>query len=196
MISRRQIVLGAAASGLPINAASALVPTPQQTPGPFYPDILPRESDADLVSIAGGPPAAGDVIVVEGRVLGTDGRPVVGASLELWQANAYGRYSHSADRSNVPLDPNFQGYGVVRTDADGRYRFRTIQPGAYTGRTRHLHFYATGPGFERTPMQMYFAGNPGNEVDFLWRSLTGPAARDAVTVNFEGGTGTFDIVLG
>ncbi len=196
MISRRQVVLGVAASGLAVDAASALAPTPRQTTGPFYPERLPIDSDADLVTIAGGAPATGEVIVVEGRVLGTDGRPVAGASLELWQANAYGRYAHSGDRSNVPLDPNFQGYGAVQTDAEGRYRFRTIRPGAYAGRTRHLHFYATGPGFERTPMQMYFAGDPGNEADFLWRSLPTPALRDAVTVDFQGGSGTFDIVLG
>jgi len=196
MISRRQVVLGVAASGLAVDAASALVPTPRQTAGPFYPDILPRESDADLVTMAGGAPATGEVIVVEGQVLGVDGRPVAGASIELWQANAFGRYAHSADRSDVPLDPDFQGYGAVRTDAQGRYRFRTIRPGAYAGRTRHLHFYATGPGFERMPMQMYFAGDPGNDVDFLWRALRDPAQRDAVTVDFPDGRGMFDIVLG
>lgn len=196
MISRRQVVLGVAASGLSAHAASALTPTPRQTTGPFYPERLPRESDADLASMAGSAPATGEVIVVEGRVLGTDGRPVAGASLELWQANAFGRYAHSGDRSDVPLDPNFQGYGAVRTDAEGRYRFRTIRPGEYAGRTRHLHFYAAGPGFERTPMQMYFAGDPGNEADFLWRSLSTPELRDAVTVDFGGGQGTFDIVLG
>ena len=196
MISRRGLVSGAASSGLYASAASALVPTPRQTAGPFYPDILPRESDADLVTMAGGAPATGEVIVVEGQVLGVDGRPVAGASIELWQANAFGRYAHSADRSDVPLDPDFQGYGAVRTDAQGRYRFRTIRPGAYAGRTRHLHFYATGPGFERMPMQMYFAGDPGNDVDFLWRALRDPAQRDAVTVDFPDGRGMFDIVLG
>ncbi len=196
MISRRQIVLGVAASGVSAGAASALVPTPRQTTGPFYPDILPRESDADLVTMAGGAPATGEVIVVEGRVMGTDGRPVSGAALELWQANAFGRYAHSRDRSDVPLDPDFQGYGVVRTDGEGRYRFRTIRPGAYAGRTRHLHFMAKGPGFEATPMQMYFAGDPGNDRDFLWRALPDPAQRDAVTVDFAQGRGVFDIVLG
>ncbi len=196
MISRRHLVLGIASGGLLANAASALVPTPRQTPGPFYPDVLPSESDSDLTVLGGGAPATGEVIVVEGRVLGADGRPVPGAAVELWQANAFGRYAHSADRSDVPLDPNFQGYGAVRTDADGRYRFRTIRPGAYAGRTRHLHFYATGPGFERIPMQMYFARDPGNEVDFLYRSLQTPQLREAVTVGFAEGRGVFDIVLG
>jgi len=129
-------------------------------------------------------------------VLGADGRPVQGAAVELWQANAYGRYAHGGDRSAAPLDPNFQGYGAIRTDAEGRYRFRTIRPGAYAGRTRHLHFYATGPGFERTPLQMYFAGDAGNEADFLYRSLPTLEQREAVTVGFAEGRGVFDIVLG
>ena len=196
MISRRILVIGAAASGLATSAASALVPTTPQTPGPFFPDIMPVESDFDLTTISGGAPAVGEVITVEGRVLGADGRPVPGAAVELWQANAYGRYTHSRDRSSVPLDPNFQGYGAVRTDAEGRYRFRTVLPGEYAGRTRHLHFYTTGPGYERTPFQMYFAGDPGNEGDFLYRSLPTAEARAAVTPSFDGGRGTFDIVLG
>lgn len=196
MISRRTLVVGAVASGLGTRSASALMPTPPQTPGPFFPDVMPVESDFDLTTVAGGAPAAGEVITVEGRVMGADGRPVPGAAVELWQANAYGRYAHQADRSAVPLDPNFQGYGAVVTDAEGRYRFRTIRPGPYAGRTRHLHFYATGPGFERTPFQMYFAGDAGNAADFLYRSLPTPELRAAVTASFEGGRGTFDIVLG
>lgn len=196
MISRRTLVLGVASSGLAATTASALVPTPRQPAGPFYPDVLPYESDSDLTVMGNGASAAGEVIVVEGRVLGVDGRPAPGAAVELWQANAYGRYAHQADRSSVPLDPNFQGYGAVRTDAEGRYRFRTIRPGIYAGRTRHLHFYATGPGFERMPMQMYFAGDAGNEADFLYRSVPTAELREAITVGFEDGRGTFDIVLG
>ncbi len=195
MISRRQALIGAASTGF-ATPALALAPTPPQTTGPFFPDVLPRESDFDLVTMAGNAPAAGEIITVEGQVLGTDARPIPGAVVELWQANVHGRYSHSRDTSNAPLDPNFQGYGVVRADAQGRYRFRTIRPGAYAGRTRHLHFYAAGPGFEKTPLQMYFADDAGNERDFLYRSLRTAAMRDAVTVDFAGGTGVFDIVLG
>jgi len=158
---------------------------------------MPYESDSDLTVMGGGTPATGEVILLEGRVMGADGRPIPGAAVELWQANAYGRYANSRDRSNAPLDPNFQGYGAIRTDAEGRYRFRTIRPGAYAGRTRHLHFYATGPGFERTPMQMYFASDAAaNDADFLYQSLPTAEMRDAVTASFVDGRGTFDIVLG
>lgn len=200
MLTRRKMLLAGAIAGLSV-PAQALVPTPRQTTGPFYPDVLPPESDFDLVTMAGRSAATGEVIAIEGRVLGTDGRPVPGAVVELWQANAFGRYAHSRDRSDVPLDPNFQGYGVVRSDAEGRYRFRTIRPGIYPGRTRHVHFSVAGPGFEAKPMQMYFAGEQGNARDFLYASLRTPDAQTAVTANFQAGygvepVGIFDIVLG
>lgn len=202
MISRRQTVLGLAAAGAATSPALALTRTPRQTTGPFYPEALPSESDADLVRIGPGPAAIGEEIEVAGRLLGLDGRPIAGGFVELWQANAAGRYAHSRDTSPAPLDPNFQGYGVVRTDAEGRYRFRTIRPGTYPGRTRHLHFRVGGPGFEPLPTQMYFAGDPGNERDFPWNSIRDPNARDSVTVAFattadgSAASGVFDIVVG
>ena len=201
MISRRQTVLGIALASV-TSPALALTRTPRQTPGPFYPDVLPSESDADLVRIGSGPAALGEEIEVSGKVLGLDGRPIANGFVELWQANANGRYANSRDTSSAPLDPNFQGYGVVRTDDQGRYRFRTIKPGEYTGRTRHLHFRIGGPGFEPLPTQMYFAGDAGNSRDFLWKSIRDPQARESVTVAFEPNvstgvaSGTFDIVLG
>ena len=202
MISRRQTVLGLVAAGGVASPALALTRTPRQATGPFYPEALPSESDADLVRIGPGPAALGEEIEVTGQVLGMDGRPIAGGFVELWQANANGRYSHSRDNSPAPLDPNFQGYGVVRTDEQGRYRFRTIKPGEYPGRTRHLHFRIGGPGFEALPTQMYFAGDTGNAGDFLWNGIRDISARDAVTVAFapsaETGipSGRFDIVLG
>ncbi len=200
MISRRKLVAGAGAGILAAGASSvanALTVTPAQTPGPFFPDRLPADSDFDLVRIGGGQEAAGEVIEIQGRVLGADGRPLADSVVELWQANAYGRYAHSRDQSAAPLDPNFQGYGVVRTDAAGNYRFRTIKPGLYTGRTRHLHFYVAGQGFEKTPMQMYFEGDAtDNTRDFLYASLGSEARQRAATVDFSTGVGTFDIVMG
>lgn len=202
MISRRKAVLGLAATTGFASPSMALTPTPNQTTGPFYPDVLPSESDADLVRIGNGVAAVGEEIEITGRLLGLDGRPIQGGYVELWQANAYGRYANSRDTSSAPLDPNFQGYGVVRTDEQGRYRFRTIKPGEYTGRTRHLHFQVGGPGFEPLPTQMYFAGDPGNERDFLWNAVRDLKARESITVTFapttETGitTGHFDIVAG
>lgn len=202
MITRRNTLLGVAASVAATSPALALTRTPRQTTGPFYPDVLPSESDADLVRIGTGPAALGEEIEVTGRLLGLDGRPIADGFVELWQANANGRYANSRDTSSAPLDPNFQGYGIVRTDAQGRYRFRTIKPGLYPGRTRHLHFRIGGPGFEAMPTQMYFADEPGNARDFLWNRIRDPKARDSVTVAFASSgegiapTGQFDIVVG
>ena len=201
MLSRRQTLLTLAASGAVATPAAALVVTPSQTAGPFYPDSMPRESDADLVRIAGGPPATGEEIVIEGRVLDPSGKPIPGAAVELWQANHFGRYAHFRDTSPARLDPNFQGFGTVRSDGEGRYRFRTIRPGLYPGRTRHVHFRATGPGFESLTTQMYFEGEPGNARDGLLNAIRDPQRRAALVASFSPNpqgfdTGRFDIVLG
>ncbi len=202
MISRRKVALGLVASTGLASPVGAAVRTPKQTKGPFYPKTLPSESDADLVRIGNGPPATGEEIEITGRLLGLDGRPISGGFVELWQANTYGRYSSSSAASIGPLDPNFQGYGVVETDDEGRYRFLTIKPGEYPGRTRHLHFKVGGPGFESLATQMYFAGEPGNERDFIRKRIRDPEARDSVTVAFapsdESGipSGHFEIVVG
>lgn len=202
MISRRKAVLGLVASTGLSSPAAAVVRTPKQTAGPFYPKVLPSESDADLVRIGTGPAATGQEIEITGRLLGLDGRPISGGIVELWQANAYGRYSNSRAASIGPLDPNFQGYGVVQTDDEGRYRFLTIKPGEYPGRTPHLHFKIGGPGFKSLTTQMYFADEPGNERDFVRKQIRDPEARESVTVAFAPSakagvvSGKFDIVVG
>src|SRR6185436_14237411 len=106
--------------------------TPEQIMGPFYPVIRPLDRDSDLTRIVGKRGhAQGQVIHLTGRVLNSRGEPVRGARLEIWQANAKGRYDHPGDVNPAPLDPNFQGFGVQVTDAQGRYRFKTIKPAAY-----------------------------------------------------------------
>jgi protocatechuate 3,4-dioxygenase, beta subunit len=116
-----------------------------------------------------------------GRVLSVDGQPVRGARVELWQANTYGRYTHPSDTNPAPLDPNFEGVAVQSTDAEGRYRFKTIKPGAYPAtadwmRPPHLHFEVTGK-INRLVTQMYFPGEPLNDKDILLQHLR--ANRDA-----------------
>lgn len=151
----------------------ALRATPAVALGPFYPDRLPVERDADLTLIAGRPGrAAGQVLYLSGRVLDTRGRPLSGAKLELWQANAHGRYIHSADGdASGPLDPNFQGYASLRSDSEGRYRIKTIKPAPYSGRTAHLHFNIEG-GRAKLTTQMFFDGERLNESDGLYRWLS------------------------
>jgi protocatechuate 3,4-dioxygenase beta subunit len=187
-------------------AAAALLPTPPQTAGPFYPLTLPLDADNDLVQVAGrAERATGTVLHLGGRLLDPDGRPVPGARIEIWQCDAFGVYHHPRDPRG-PADPNFQGFGATTVAADGGYRFRTIEPVSYPGRTPHIHFTISGPGFERLTTQMYLAGHPQNARDGLYQRLGG-RARELVTVALvpapeleaSGGSAkraTFDIVLG
>src|SRR4051794_11175070 len=139
VISRRQMLfLGAAglsfAGGLGhvLSQGPELPNTPKVTMGPFYPAVKPLDRDADLTIVNGSSgKAEGKIINVSGRVLTHNGSPVSGAKIEIWQANTHGRYDHPSDTSQEPLDPNFQGYAIITTDAEGHYRFKTIKPGAY-----------------------------------------------------------------
>lgn len=183
-ISRRDAValgLGGLALGgsMLSSAARAATPTEDMTIGPFYPVAKPLEQDADLTVVNGSRIGAkGQIVYLSGRVLKMDGTPAAGARLELWQANAAGRYAHPADGSAVPLDDGFQGYGIQTADAEGRYRFKTIKPGAYRipdGRVRtpHLHFDVQGRT-SRTVTQMFFPGEAGNATDFLFKLSEAP----------------------
>jgi protocatechuate 3,4-dioxygenase beta subunit len=179
---RRMLAMSVAIGGVALvgNAvalpAQALRRTPVQVLGPFYPMTKPLDDDADLTSIRGkSGKAAGQVIHVMGRVINTQGEAVAGARIEIWQANAHGRYTHPSDKNPAPLDPNFEGYAVLQTDVEGRYRFKTIKPGAYPddgGRTRppHIHFDVAGR-INRTVTQMYFAGDPHNATDRFLQSV-------------------------
>jgi protocatechuate 3,4-dioxygenase beta subunit len=147
--------------------------TPTEEVGPSYP-LAPKHDRGDDLTIVPdtGAKAKGDEIVVTGRVLTMRDTPVAGAKVEMWQANAHGRYAHPSDKNPVPLDPNFEGYGTIVTGEDGRYRFKTIKPGPYpTGvpgwwRPPHIHFQIT-TSTDRLVTQMYFPGEPLNEKDEL-----------------------------
>jgi len=154
--------------------------TPTVALGPFYPDRLPADQDADLTVVAGRAGRAyGQVLYLSGRVLDARGKPLPGARLELWQANAHGRYIHSGDGdSSGPLDPNFQGYASLRADGDGRYRIKTIKPAPYSGRTAHLHFIIATGG-TRLTTQMFFEGEALNQRDGLYRALSREERRAA-----------------
>jgi len=152
--------------------ADALTPTPANAEGPFYPRQKPADSDADLTQVAGhAGRAKGTILYVTGRVVDTSGTPVGAAELELWQANAFGRYTHPRDSdSSGPLDPGFQGYGKLVADASGQFRIKTIKPPPYSGRTPHIHFNVAGAG-ARLTTQMFFEGEAMNERDGLYRYL-------------------------
>ncbi len=179
--------------------------------GPVYGHEVVGERDADLTrnGITDGPPQ-GERIIVEGRVLDEDGRPQPNTLIEIWQANAAGRYIHTADTHDAPIDPNFFGGGRCVTDDGGRYRFVSVKPGAYpwanhanAWRPNHIHFSLFGPSFAtRLITQMYFPGDPLLDFDPIF--LATPAgARDRLVSRFslditEAGFAlgyAFDIVL-
>jgi len=164
--------------------AEQLSRTPAQVLGPFYPLAKPLDQDDDLTKIRGHTKrATGQVMYVMGRVLNTHGQPLPDVRIEIWQANAHGRYMHPSDRNPAPIDPNFQGYAALTSDAQGRYGFKTIKPGAYPAdgamRAPHIHFDITGR-LNRLVTQMYFAGDPLNQQDRIL--LASGADRDRLIV--------------
>ncbi|MES2937212.1 MAG: protocatechuate 3,4-dioxygenase [Pseudomonadota bacterium] len=159
--------------------------TPAQTEGPFYPVALPKDSDFDLLRNGMQQYARGQPAWVSGRVLDLQGKPVAGAQVEIWQCDEAGHYHHPGDGGRA--DPAFQGFGRVTVGADGAYRFRTIRPVAYAGRTPHVHFKVKLGQRELLTTQLYVQDDPHNESDGLWRRLEAQD-RAAVTVPFSTGT--------
>jgi protocatechuate 3,4-dioxygenase, beta subunit len=166
--------------------------TLSEVTGPVFGHEWVGPLDADLTRQHDGEPL-GERIVVTGRVLDGDGRPVRESLVEIWQCNAAGRYVHAEDRHPAPLDRNFSGAGRCMTDSEGRYRFVTIKPGAYpwqnhdnAWRPAHIHFSLFGPAFAtRLVTQMYFPGDPLFEQDPIFQSVRDPAARSRLMAQFD-----------
>jgi protocatechuate 3,4-dioxygenase, beta subunit len=172
--------------------------------GPVYGHEYVGALDADLTkngAVNGDP--LGERIIVTGRVLDEDGRPVRNTLVEVWQANAAGRYIHKVDQHAAPLDPNFFGGGRCVTDDEGRYTFRTIKPGAYpwpnhynAWRPNHIHFSLLGPSIcTRLVTQMYFPGDPLLDLDPIYQG-TPEAARERMVSKFDIGVTEPDFALG
>jgi protocatechuate 3,4-dioxygenase beta subunit len=191
----------------------ALIPLQQtlsEIAGPIFGQDDVAALDYDLTRQHAGAPL-GQRIIVTGRLLDGDGSPIPNSLVEIWQANAAGRYAHSEDNHEAPLDPNFTGGGRCLTDAAGHYRFVTIHPGAYpwandpnAWRPAHIHFSVFGPAFAtRLITQMYFPGDPLLPFDPILESIPDPAARHRLIASFDWDTTeagfalgyTFDIVL-
>lgn len=207
-VTRREVLrAGAGAAGgvfATTTAAGSLTPTPDNPEGPFYPIHEQTDRDMDLTRIEGREGRAlGKVIRVGGRVLDESGEPVEGAVVDIWQANAAGRYDHEGDTSDTPKDPNFQGWAILKTDADGRYAFTTIKPGPYAAagewvRPPHIHYKVSRRGYRELITQMYFDGDPLNDKDLLLKEVPEPE-RKHLMVAFDDGAeipeGEFNIVL-
>ena len=145
-----------------IQSEAKIRPTPTEIEGPFYPVTKQKDKDFDLTQVDGKKELAkGEVLTISGKVVDTEGQVIEDAMIELWQANAVGRYAHPRDNSEAPLDPNFQGWAIVPSGKAGDFSFKTIKPGAYKvakNRTRppHLHFKVTKFGYQPLTTQMYF----------------------------------------
>ena len=198
LMSRRALVsTGLASAGIIAATGARAVqgrPLTAESPmGPFFPLDVPADSDADLTMIKGhSKRASGQVIEVTGRILDQKGNPIAGARLDLWQANAKGRYAHPADPAVMPLDPDFQGYASIVSDVRGEWRIVTIKPGSYDSpignRPPHIHFDVRGKS-HRNVAQLYFPEDAeGNAKDRLYKALgaeagTSVAVRNAADPN-------------
>lgn len=206
-ITRRNLVCGSlGVAALSATGSLLAATTPDQTEGPFFPIHKQPDTDADMTWVEGRTQRAlGEVVEVTGRVLDEHGDPVADAVVDVWQANSQGRYAHEADPNPAPLDDNFQGWAQLKTDAEGRYRVKTIKPGAYPvmdgwSRPPHIHFKVARRGFQELTTQMYFAGDPLNDADRLLQSIP-EDLRGMLVVDFGASQGrganqgVFDIVL-
>ncbi len=193
-ISRRKMIQFSVLSGLAgalgckngIAKALALMPTPDETEGPFYPVRDQQDKDADLTQIEGHAVVAqGRHIVVSGRVRDVTGHPVAASILDIWQADANGRYRHPRDSNPAKADENFQGWAIISSDENGFFRFKTVMPGAYPAngtwiRPPHIHFKIAKTGYRALTTQMYFPDERLNTNDLLL-SAKSPAERAAMT---------------
>jgi len=187
----------------PLVAVNGGDPETVELSGPVFGVTDITETDNNLTLQHQGEPL-GERITVSGRLLDSGGRPVRGQLIELWQANASGRYAHLRDQHPAPLDPNFTGVGRTLTDDQGRYTFTTIKPGAYPWRNHtnawrpaHIHFSVFGTAFtQRLVTQMYFPGDPLFRYDPILRSVTDQAARDRLVATYNHELSQPEISLG
>ena len=206
--SRRQFirVLGAGAAALyrPGALAQALIETPRQTEGPFYPKTLPLDTDNDLLIVSDRlTPAVGDITHLSGRVLSRAGSPLRNVVVEIWQVDQHGAYLHSRN-TDGQHEQHFQGFGRFTTGSTGEYYFRTIKPVPYPGRTPHIHVKVKHNDRELLTTQCYIKGHPQNDRDRILRGIRDNEARASVLVDFtpiNTAAGAqfnarFDIVLG
>jgi protocatechuate 3,4-dioxygenase beta subunit len=172
-------------------------------PGPLVPRAFVRDGDNDLTTHGRSAPL-GEKMVVAGRLLDADGKPIRDSLVEIWQANASGRYHHPGDNHDAPLDPNFKGTGRTFTDAEGWYRFVTVKPGSYpwlnhpfAWRPQHIHFSLLGNApVQRLITQMYFPGDPLLAIDPVFMSVPDPDARTRLVSTLHLQTGIEGIALG
>lgn len=207
LMKRRQFFKGGVVAGTLAGitgvSANDLAKTPKQVEGPFYPKVAQKDKDFDLTKIEGQEGTAkGKVVTILGAILNTDGTPIEDATVDLWQANASGRYRHPGDTNEAPLDPNFQGWAIVPSGKNGEFKFKTVVPGSYPAskdwsRPPHIHFKVSKLGYVELITQMYFPGEKLNDTDKLLQRVpeTDRASLIAKHIPGEVDTYEFKIVL-
>ena len=178
------------------------LPDSYRNPGAVVGAVFVKDGDNDL-TIHGKTPPLGERMILTGRVVDEAGRPVRHSLVEVWQANASGRYHHVGDQHDAPLDPNFAGLGRTLTDGDGRYRFKTVKPGSYpwpnhanAWRPQHIHFSLLGNApVQRLVTQMYFPGDPLLMLDPIYRSIP-EKARERLLCRLDLDVGVENYALG
>jgi protocatechuate 3,4-dioxygenase beta subunit len=197
--------LGSAWFTTPGLFAEELARTPRTTEGPFYPDKLPLDTDNDLIIVnKAATPALGEVTHLTGKILSQAGEPIKDAVVEIWQVDHKGVYLHSADSGRRQRDTNFQGFGRFTTGSTGEYRFRTIKPVVYPGRTPHIHIKVKKGNRDLLTTQIFVSGHPQNERDGVLRSIRDPKERKLLMAEFKPVPDSkigelaakFDVVLG
>ena len=169
-------LLGAVGTVVATNV-SAQTSTPRDAEGPFYPITPQKDKDADLTNVNGKAGVAkGTIIEIYGQVLDTNLNPIEDATIDLWQANSFGKYHHPHDNSEAPVDENFQSWAIIQSGKNGQFRFKTVMPGAYPykakaedQRTPHIHMKIGKHGYEPVLTQLYFPDQAQNETDGLYQ---------------------------
>lgn len=163
-----------------------LIRTPQQIEGPFYPTKLPLDVDNDLILVKPSTtPAIGKITHLSGRVLDLKGEPLKGLTVEIWQVDGNGVYLHQGSDNGNKRDKNFQGFGRFETASDGAFRFRTVKPVAYPGRTPHIHVKVKKGDRELLTTQLYVKGDPANARDGVLNGIRDKKQRESVIMAFE-----------
>ena len=189
LLTRRGLLKGFIAfAGLSIYSRNAMseVLTPRTTEGPFYPSPSMRfeDVDKDLIKVFGAvKKAGGEIILIKGKVMSKQGKPLAGHRIEIWQCDVNGKYLHPGDGRNVVYDNGFQGFGHDITDKNGNYSFKTIKPTIYPGRAPHIHVKVLNRERELLTTQFYIAGDKNNSADGLYRRMSAEQAQ-AVSMVF------------
>ena len=201
MLDRRSFVkksvLGTVAA-LGATSVNAQMATPRDAEGPFYPITPQKDKDADLTRVKGKTGIAkGQIIEIYGQILDTNLNPIEDATIDLWQANSYGKYHHPHDDSDAPIDENFQSWAIIQSGKEGRFRIKTVMPGAYPlgakpedQRTPHIHLKVGNLGYESVLTQMYFPDQAQNQTDGLYQRKT-PEQQTMMTARRAESANTF-----